>query len=144
MKYLILLCLVALVQSKNYWRECKGDTGKVLSVDVEGCTHSPCLLKKGGSTGIKMEFTTPVDIKNLGVKMQGKIGFVWLPLPGGPTKGCDDKKCQCPLKAGGTYTFEKSVEISPSYPSLNLLIAVSLFDDDQNRVACVQMPVSLR
>merc|ERR1712066_480317 len=142
MKYLILLCLVALVQSRKYWRPCKGNTGIVHSVEVQGCTKKPCLLKKGADTSIKMEFTTPVDIKNLGVKMQGQLG-IWLPLPGGPTEGCDDKGCKCPLKAGGRYQFEKTVHVSTSFPSLHLLIAVSLMDDDGNRVACVELPAYL-
>merc|ERR1719234_3008007 len=105
MKVLILGVLLGVVtckiiRTKNCLTADEKETSlRVKHFELKPCHGNPCILKKGGSTELRIAFTANQDEGDLVNECYGKVGPIWVPFPLKQRHACKDQGI-CPIKAG--------------------------------------------
>lgn len=123
---------------------CTSSNGYAIDVRVSTCTKSPCILKKGGSVSIEVDFIPTVDATYLTDRVRGIIAGIKLPFATENPNGCQDKGITCPLKKGRRYTYKSVIPVSNLYPSLRLIVEWALIDQNDAEVFCVKIPAQIK
>merc|ERR1712096_500137 len=96
MKLLIISVLVAVATCKVIrTKSCltgseKVNALKIHKVHLVPCNSNPCILKRGGSTELQIDFTATQDEPDFIDVCHGKVGF-WVPFPLSKDHACREQ-----------------------------------------------------
>ncbi|XP_057298416.1 NPC intracellular cholesterol transporter 2-like [Hydractinia symbiolongicarpus] len=149
-KNVLLLCFVTVlvsVSSKNIkFGPCpdQKSTATVSNIAIVPCDVEPCILYKGKSTNIMIDFTPTKATNTLKSVVKGKIGPLWIPFPLDHDDACTTSGVTCPLVPGKLYHFNYSLPVKSEYPSLQVLVKWEFHGDESQEVVCDEFPVKLQ
>jgi len=146
---LITCCMVLLLCGNVHcklFKFCSSPHGKIQSVSVSGCkdTDSTCLLKKGTSASITINFTPNYKASSAQVKITGTIGGIPLPFPVSPSEACSNYGLTCPLNTDQVSTFQLELPIKSLYPTTPVDITIQLVDDSKAILACLKFSAEIK
>ncbi|XP_064454741.1 NPC intracellular cholesterol transporter 2 homolog a-like [Ornithodoros turicata] len=118
--------------------------GAVHQVRVDPCVELPCPFKKGRSVNFEMDFYSPKNYSKVSVSIMGKIGNIQLSLPFNQKDGCTNSGLTCPLSAGNNHTVTRSVRVYRIYPKMKVLAIFEVTGDEEDVLACVQVPIHIQ
>ena len=117
--------------------------GEVLSVQVDNCESLPCILYRNSTVGIKVDFTSPIQVSNISLNVYAKtyITFTFV----NNANVCEKNyNIECPIKANQTQTFDMEVDILSYYPQWSLSVIAELVDEDSGEdIVCVCIKVKI-
>lgn len=122
-------------------------TGKLVHVIVPDCDRPPCLLIKGKTYAVEVDFVSHSDTNNLTVKVTGNdiIGGVELPWNGVKPDGCADMYIgRCPLYNDDYVTYGVNLTVLEMYPNVDLTIKWLMRDDNDDVIWCFMLPAQIR
>lgn len=118
--------------------------GEFKEVRVDPCPEVPCKFQKGKSVRIEVDFIPKESFEKVQASFKGEVTpNTWLPLPGFKKDACSRSGLQCPLEAGKTYTFSKTIRVLPAFPSLETKAECRLKGDNGTTIFCFIMPVKI-
>ena len=144
--YLIVVavCLFNVITAdKVPFSDCGSKTGIIESVDVEGCTASPCSLIKGTDAKMTISFKSSVDTATLTNKCYGVIAFIPVPFPLPEADACK-MGAICPVKQGESHSIQVALPILKEYPSLSVDVKWQILDQSSKVLGCFKIPVKIR
>lgn len=141
---LVFVACVANAIAKTPYKICDSKLGVATNVTVSGCDSSPCILKKGSSIKITVDFVSHADVEEVKDAVSGIIGKIPVPFPTPHPNACTTKGISCPLKKGQNYTYTSSTPVSASYPDLRLIVRWAIKDKNGDYVFCVLIPAQLK
>ncbi|OXA48529.1 Epididymal secretory protein E1 [Folsomia candida] len=111
---------------------------------VPSCMAPPCVLRKGHTYEVEVDFDVPRNTNNLTVKVTGIIDGLELPWNGVPVNGCDDILVGwCPMAAGDYWTYGVAIKVEPIYPSTPLIVKWQMRDDTGQAIWCFHLPAEI-
>eukprot|EP00112_Aurelia_sp_Birch-Aquarium-sp1_P015197 Seg335.3 transcript_id=Seg335.3/GoldUCD/mRNA.D3Y31 product="Prolyl-tRNA synthetase associated domain-containing protein 1" protein_id=Seg335.3/GoldUCD/D3Y31 len=126
------------------FKDCGSVNGVVTNVFIDPCKETPCILHKGGNSTISVSFKPKAQVTAVKAMVHGIIAGIPVPFPITGDDGCKVSGLTCPLKPGVEVKYFKLIEVSPSYPSLKLLVKWELQDQSKKDLVCVEMAVQLK
>lgn len=141
---LVSLCFLSVYASPH--KDCGSVDGKLTDVQITGCPDSAsiCDLKKGTNATINILFTTLTAAKQVNVVIHGVIGGIPIPFPAPQPDACQKSGLTCPLSANTAYTYQLSMPILSSYPTVRLTIKFELVNKDSSKdLVCATVPAEL-
>ncbi|XP_054153401.1 NPC intracellular cholesterol transporter 2-like [Oppia nitens] len=119
--------------------------GSLNSVNISNCDPDltdKCIFKKGQNVTITVSFTSHETVDYLKVKIYGIIMGLPIPWPVFPDDACM-RGIQCPIANNSVNTFNLSMPVSTTYPSIPVNVRLRLEDRLRNPYLCVQFPAKL-
>ncbi|RNA31959.1 epididymal secretory E1 [Brachionus plicatilis] len=135
-KLLILTIAVALFGSSSAqitWKDCGSKNGVLTDIVVEGCTSSPCILKKGTDASMKATFDQRIASTSIKAKVSGVIFGIPIPFPLPDDNACN-LNANCPAQANSQNSVELKLPILKEYPSLSVDCRIHLKEDFTGRI----------
>ena len=139
--------LVTLSHGDIQYKNCpdpKG-VGKIVKLDVSSCVNSPCLLQHGKSYTINVTFSAGKSDSSLTAKVYGILGGVKVPFPIPHKDACAGglSGLNCPLKAGGEYTYTATLYVSKLYPLVKVVVEWELVNQAGEAEFCLETLVEI-
>ena len=103
-------------------------SGQLLEVRISNCNGGPCLLRKGTTATIEIDYIPGTNTNRVMTGAFGQIGGIPLPFIGTNGRSACDKIVSkrlrqsapgCQLAAGEVYTYSNSFPILNIYPSVS-------------------------
>ncbi|XP_054712583.1 NPC intracellular cholesterol transporter 2 homolog a-like [Uloborus diversus] len=144
----MLLCiafsLLVAVGNCSPFNDCGSKTGTPTSVKVTDCPDDAdeCVLKRGTTAGIEVDFTAGAATKTLKTSVHGIIANVPMPFPLPEPDACKTG-VTCPVTKGSTYIYKNNLAIRQIYPALEVTVRWELKDDSGADMVCVEIPCRL-
>lgn len=108
------------------------------------CDSNPCVVKKGKTLGVEVDFTAPADAKKLTADVRAEIMGLKLKWPGFNPDGCQGGKVSCPVTKGQKYTYKYTASVNPNYPTVPFLtVEWTLKDESGNTHFCFRLPAKV-
>ncbi|XP_066589942.1 NPC intracellular cholesterol transporter 2 homolog a-like [Prorops nasuta] len=147
---LVFMALAVFVNATNV-DKCNGvENDNTKNVEVSGCKNPPCKFKKGTEISMEQRFVAERDVQDVKNAVHAVIAGVPLPFIGvDGTDACnliynaDGSPAGCPLTKDQEYLFKVSFPILPFYPKVPLTVHYELSGNDQNTVACFEVPAKI-
>ncbi|CAL1285799.1 unnamed protein product [Larinioides sclopetarius] len=141
----IALFVLAVHVSGTKFTDCGSQTGQVASVQVSDCPDSAdkCILKKGTTKSITINFTSKGASNSAKAVVHGVIAGVPLPFSLKNPDGCKSG-IACPVKNGESYTYTNQLPIRRSYPALGVTVRWEIQDDNGGDIVCVEIPCEIQ
>ncbi|XP_051155114.1 uncharacterized protein LOC127277784 [Leptopilina boulardi] len=139
---LAVVSCIAIVESKIF-KSCKGNITAPTDVRIAGCDSSPCILTRGTSLKLEMDFVATTATDKLKPKMYVNVGRskkkYYLNI--GTENVCDSlQKGKCPLKIGDTVTVALEKAIPPTtYLVKKATVTFELSDSNNEQLVCLQV-----
>uniref|UniRef100_T1JAP6 MD-2-related lipid-recognition domain-containing protein n=1 Tax=Strigamia maritima TaxID=126957 RepID=T1JAP6_STRMM len=137
-----LALFLAVANAKIYTDCSTKPLSEITSIDVQDCTATPCVLKRGGKTELKINFNSLTSSTKLTTKVYGVIGGIKIPWTGLPANACGS--VSCPLTSGNSYEYKNSIAVLPSYPAIKVDVQFEFKADNGDNVLCFKIPVQLQ
>ncbi|KAK7071093.1 hypothetical protein SK128_008127 [Halocaridina rubra] len=121
-----------------------GSLASKTSFLVGKCPTPPCILLKGQSYNVTMNFTSSVDTKTLTINVTAHVAGSDVPWPGLDHDGCKELAATshpCPISAGTDVNWMLTANVSPIYPSISTTVTFKLTDDSGGSQMCARIPV---
>jgi hypothetical protein len=124
-------------------KDCGSVAGKVVNVSFNGtCTpQGIAILKKGTNIVIDFAFQAYNSEAVLTSDVYGKVGplpFVHFKL--GNPDACKDSNLACPIPANTTLDYKPILNVSESYPAVNVIVKWELKNKANADIFCVLLP----
>ncbi|CAF0717662.1 unnamed protein product [Brachionus calyciflorus] len=145
LKSFLLLAILALTHLSNAqitWKDCGSKNGVVTSLEVEGCTATPCTLKKGTDASMLVKFNQKIASTGVSAKVSGVILGVPIPFPLPDGNGCN-LSATCPASANSDNQVALKLPILNEYPSLSVDVRIQFLGDSNTNLVCFQFPVKI-
>ncbi|XP_075470842.1 LOW QUALITY PROTEIN: NPC intracellular cholesterol transporter 2 [Ascaphus truei] len=143
---LLLSLTVALLSVAGFeplvYKDCGGQKGKLLSVDVSPCPKQPCPLMRGSTYTINVTFSSGEDSTSSNALVYGILAGVPIPFHIPESDGCKSG-ISCPIKSGQMYTYITKMPIKQEYPCMKLVVRWKLQDEESNNLFCWDIPVHI-
>ncbi|XP_074654606.1 NPC intracellular cholesterol transporter 2-like [Tubulanus polymorphus] len=130
------------LSSATRFKECGSANGKVKSVTVTPCSEFPCILHRGTTASVAIEFVSNVNSKTLTGSVHGILGGFPIPFPIPQTDGCQSGVA-CPITAGSSHIYKASIPVHKLYPSVKVIVKWELQGDNGENIACINLPVEI-
>nr|XP_042900058.1 NPC intracellular cholesterol transporter 2-like isoform X2 [Parasteatoda tepidariorum] len=129
----------------SHYKDCGSKDGIVTGVSVKGCSDSDslCTLIKGSGAEITINFRSNVDSNSVKAVVHGIVFHVPMPFTLQNSNGCSSG-ISCPIRSGNSYTYQNSVKVLKSYPSVMVDIKYELKDQNGNDLVCVLIPSKIK
>ncbi|OON16521.1 hypothetical protein X801_07666, partial [Opisthorchis viverrini] len=89
---------------------------RVTAVEITPCESEPCILRRGVDYVARITFTASTNVNVQGFRSQGTVGFRPMIVPLPPNGLCTFVSPQCPIEAGGSYTYSYTGSVPLDYP----------------------------
>jgi len=132
---------------------CDGQqTGQLLEVRVSNCASTPCILRKGSSVTIEMDYIPSTSTTRVTTGAFGRLNGIPLPFVGtNGTPACQKISSKqsrqltgCNLNANEAYTYSNSFNILRIYPSTAVTVQWELIDAlTRQPIACFLLPAKI-
>ncbi|XP_014674257.1 PREDICTED: epididymal secretory protein E1-like [Priapulus caudatus] len=99
-----------------------------------------CVAIAGGTTFKDCEGAS----SKLTIVVYGVIAGVKVPFPFPQPDACRGSGVTCPVQPGSEYTWQSSMSVDPSYPSMKLFVQIELHDSDNENVFCTMIAVVIK
>ncbi|GBM50434.1 NPC intracellular cholesterol transporter 2 a [Araneus ventricosus] len=141
----IALFVLAVQVGGTKFTDCGSKSGQVASVVVTDCPDSDdtCILKKGTTKGITINFTSKGASNSAQAVVHGVIAGVPLPFSLKNPDGCKSG-ISCPIKNQESYTYTNQLPIRRSYPALGVTVRWEIQNDNKDDIVCVEIPCEIR
>ncbi|RWS22008.1 protein NPC2-like protein [Leptotrombidium deliense] len=122
-----------------------GDRNALKSVKLENCNAEAdyCILKKGNSYKLNVNFESKVDSNDLTTAVTANVFGVQLAWPGLQKNACEGHNIECPIKKGQSYNYNLDFEVMKAYPTLSTKVTFKLKNDQKSDVICFTLPVNI-
>ncbi|KAL5008051.1 hypothetical protein ScPMuIL_013632 [Solemya velum] len=138
----VMLCL-----GGTPWKACEGSsTGKVSNVIVSGCSGQKCILKKGTTVDVEMDFAynDAAPATKTTAVVHGIIAGLPVPFSIPHPDGCTGSGLTCPLKQGQQYKYKSQIPVKSDYPSIRVVVKWELQDENSKDIFCVTIPAEIK
>jgi hypothetical protein len=118
------------------------------NVEIKDCKTPTCTFKRGEKYFIRVDFTPQQSITNLQLNITGIIAKKGVPFAVDDKNLCVDAvkemkgETRCRVKKAQKHTFEYSMEVLKTYPSIALHVSFQVKYADKS-VFCFMFPVKL-
>lgn len=118
------------------------------NVEIKDCKTATCTFKRGQKYFIRVDFTPQQSITNLQLNITGIIAKKGVPFAVDDKNLCVDAvkemkgETRCRVKKAQKHTFEYSMEVLKTYPSIALHVSFQVKYADKS-VFCFMFPVKL-
>ena len=115
------------------------------SVAVSNCsdTDERCIFSKNSTTRIDINFTSLTDFERMTTTIQGTLYGVTLPFFGAEKNACKTG-VSCPGKKGQRFAFFNKTFVRKSYPTVDVLVGISLVNEKGDKVLCLNFPARVQ
>lgn len=142
-KLIVLVLLVGCVLADEVqFKDCGSKTGAISKVEISPCPQLPCKLKRGSAVDVSVTFKSSIDSKTSKAVVHGKIAGIPLPFPIPNNDGCKSN-VKCPITKGDTDVYKNKIEVSKSYPKVQVIVQWELRDADNNDLFCFTIPAEI-
>ncbi|XP_021946609.1 NPC intracellular cholesterol transporter 2 [Folsomia candida] len=115
-----------------------------VNIIVPACDAPPCMLRKGETYRVEIDFDVPRNTNNLTVEVTGIIEGLELPWNGVKENGCDDILVgRCPMTEGDYWTYGVDILVQAIYPATPLIIKWQMRDDSEQAIWCFHLPAEI-
>ncbi|XP_042857777.1 NPC intracellular cholesterol transporter 2-like [Penaeus japonicus] len=145
MRVIFLALSVASVASATFFQDC-GSVGSDVVLNVEDCDVPPCLLERGSTYSVNIQFTSSMSSDALTIDASASLAGINVPWPGIDTDACKQLEGganPCPFSAGSRVDWTMPVAILSEYPALSTVVTFKLKDAAGGPQACTVVPVTL-
>ncbi|CAF0794343.1 unnamed protein product, partial [Brachionus calyciflorus] len=145
LKSLLVFAILALTNLSNAqitWKDCGSKNGAVTSLEVEGCSATPCTLKKGQDASMLVKFNQKIAANTVSAKVSGVILGVPIPFPLPESNACN-LAATCPASANTENQVALKLPILNEYPSLSVDVRIQFLGDSNTNIVCFQFPVKI-
>ena len=145
----LILLTLSCISTQVAYKDCSGVTpvGVINSLNISGCSSSPCKVKQGKNYTITVNFTTTESTSQLFADVHGIVAGVPVEFPLPQKDACEGGKSgiNCPIKSGGNYTYVASLPILKAYPPISVIVEWSLNDAKSggNIIFCFLTPITV-
>jgi len=143
---LLLACIAFYDVSATKWEDCGSATGTVKSLQVSDCPDSDdtCILKRGTTKTITIEFDSKTASKTVKASVHGVMSGVPMPFPLPKADGCVYGGLSCPIQDGKSYTYSHSLDIKSIYPPVSVKVRWELVDEASKDIVCLEIPCEIQ
>ncbi|XP_063602301.1 NPC intracellular cholesterol transporter 2-like [Penaeus indicus] len=144
MRGIFLALSMASFASATVYQDC-GSVGSDVVLSVENCELPPCLMERGSTYSVNIQFTSSQTSDVLTIAASANLAGVNVPWPGIDTDGCkqlEGGSNPCPYSAGSRIDWTMPVEVLNEYPALSTVVMFKLKDADGDPETCVVDPVT--
>ncbi|KAK0163395.1 hypothetical protein PV327_007080 [Microctonus hyperodae] len=142
---LFVLCLCAF--SSAEYSDCGSEVGSFTQVTVSNCSPDAgkCILRRGTSTTITIDFTIKKPVQTITSAVFGEILGNKIPFPISNPNACTDPNSgiSCPL-SGNTFRYTNTLPIDRLYPRVSVNVLWKLQDENQKNIVCVEIPAKIQ
>ncbi|XP_074661698.1 NPC intracellular cholesterol transporter 2-like [Tubulanus polymorphus] len=138
----VFVAILALSTATTF-KDCGSKNGKVNSVTVTPCNEFPCILHRGTSANVAIEFVSNVNSNKLTGSVHGILAGIPIPFPIPESDGCKSGVA-CPVTTGTTYTYKASIPVKSIYPSVKVVVKWELKDDNGDDIVCITLPAEIQ
>ncbi|XP_058060347.1 NPC intracellular cholesterol transporter 2 homolog a-like [Anopheles bellator] len=140
----ILIALVVMSAALVYGdvhRPCSGGRPQPISVDILGCSSTPCDLVRGQNVIADIDFTTDRAVQSMTtVATATALGVVTNYPLGVNAVTCNFLQgTSCPLSATEDVSYRLTMPILAIYPLVRVDIEIDVRDQNNNSVVCFQV-----
>jgi len=142
-----LLVLFAILGiAKATYSDCGSEVGSILSLEISGCDNADakCILHRNTNATFKLQFSTKEDVEKVKAVVHGVVMDVPVPFALPNDDGCVDSGLTCPLKSGGTYSYQTSLPVLKKYPRLTVDVKWELQDENGKDIVCALIPSKIQ
>ena len=144
----VCICVVVTLSRAGILYKTCPDTkgiGSIVRLGVSSCVNSPCQLVKGKNATIDVTFKSGASDSGLTVKVYGIIAGVKVPFPFPYEDACAGglSGLNCPLVAGGEYTYTATLHVSKLYPSVKVVVELELINQAGEAEFCLETLVEI-
>ncbi|XP_069104036.1 ecdysteroid-regulated 16 kDa protein-like [Argopecten irradians] len=136
---LAILSTVTAVAGSITFKDCGSTGATIQSVNVNGCTAEPCHLIRGTNASLQVNFTATEDMSHPTNAIFGVIAGVQVKFPG-HEDCCSNNNLVCPIKSGTVSQYKNTIFVAKSYPTISLLVKLSVLDDSKKDFLCIIFP----
>ncbi|KAK7065290.1 hypothetical protein SK128_017861 [Halocaridina rubra] len=111
-------------------------------MDVEDCPTPPCILERGRSYLVNINFTSSVDTDTLTVAATANIGGIEVPWPDLDSDACkqlENSPTPCPISVGNMVDWTMSADVLSIYPTIETVVTFQLLDSSSNPQTCAML-----
>ncbi|KYQ51537.1 Epididymal secretory protein E1 [Trachymyrmex zeteki] len=132
---ILAICVAASLQDTPYNRCENGPPPTLLVVDE--CNSSPCGFYRGTNLTAHWNFKAIANTEKLTTRVRVTIMGITIIYPYPYSNACESlTNSKCPLNKGDDVTYNLVMPISKNYPSVELTIEFSLFDQNGTPQVC--------
>ncbi|XP_063705969.1 NPC intracellular cholesterol transporter 2-like [Culicoides brevitarsis] len=137
----VVICIAS--ASATDFLGCKKGKSPV-AVDVEGCTKTPCKLKRGTDVDFLVTFNSEVVSQSLKPKVLAHVQGLDVPYPLPPefADACKHlTEGECPLLSNTNAKYQISFPVKKEFPAVRVTVEYSLLNEKDEVVTCFQVPI---
>ncbi|XP_037775038.1 NPC intracellular cholesterol transporter 2-like [Penaeus monodon] len=151
MRGIFLALSVASFASATVFQDC-GSVGSDVVLSVENCELPPCLLERGSTYSVNIQFTSSQTSDALTIDASANLAGVNVPWPGIDTDGCkqlEGGSNPCPYSAASRVDWTMPVAVLNEYPAVSPVssavdrLTFKLKNAAGDPEACTVVPVTL-
>ncbi|XP_034661639.1 mite group 2 allergen Lep d 2 [Drosophila subobscura] len=140
LRIILALALLAAAANATNVKQCK-DKPFPLQVKVHGCDEPPCVVYKGSSAIMEVQFLgNNNNIQHITAKTTAKVLGMNLPyeLPDEVSNVCRNLMygAMCPIDRGEDVTYQFNFYVDPSFPEITADVTVTLDDAQGEAITC--------
>ena len=110
----------------------KRTAANIKKLTITGCKQYPCVLTRGTNPRINIDFNLKRRVKNLHVRITGKVNGREIPFGVSNKDHCENTiknaPKNCILRKRGKFSYSYSLPVKEEYPSLMLIAKYELVD----------------
>ncbi|XP_076637297.1 NPC intracellular cholesterol transporter 2 [Colletes latitarsis] len=111
------------------------------NVVISACQTLPCSFKRGTNVMADIKFRVTENTKSLKPVVDVQLGNIHIKYPLPQQNACKDlTDAECPLDKGELVTYHLNMPIERSYPTISLIIQLTLVDEHNNSQMCLKIP----
>ncbi|XP_062537614.1 NPC intracellular cholesterol transporter 2-like [Armigeres subalbatus] len=148
-KFLLIAALVPAILAQTPVRQCANGAGMPQTVDINGCTTSPCPIPNGAPIiAFAQGITSPVATNGLESYIVIRLAGLQIPfpMPDGLEDACavGTAPGTCPVSAGQVFDYTLNHHGEPlGLTGVTVTAEVGLLADDGTVVGCLQFDVQI-
>ncbi|KXJ82929.1 NPC intracellular cholesterol transporter 2-like [Aedes albopictus] len=142
-KFLLIAALVPAILAQTPVRQCPNGAGLPESVDINGCTTSPCPIQNGAPIqAVARGITSPVATNGMTSYIVIRLAGLQIPfpMPDGLEDACavGTAPGTCPVSAGQTFDYTLDHEGQAlALTGVTVQVEVGLRADDNSVIGCL-------
>jgi hypothetical protein len=134
--------LLLSVESLTPYEDCGSDGIKIIDVNLNDCTGTPCQIKRGNNATMQLAFTAKNDFQKLYNQVFGVIQNTDLPFYV-PSESMCGGQIKCPIVSGSNINDTFSAPVHSFYPQIKVRAMVKIVDDKDYQQGCLNINIEL-
>ncbi|RNA31949.1 epididymal secretory E1 [Brachionus plicatilis] len=138
--FIIFSAIIGISKAQLDFKDCGSKNGAVKSIEVEGCTETPCKLIRGKNANVKIKFIPTISTITLRPRFTATVSGFSLNFSLDENDGCL-LGASCPADRNVENQIEFSVPILNSFPIVKGQIKMRIVGDRNINIVCIEMPM---